>query len=88
MLWNLRNFFVEAKFVDYSNIRIFNSDEQPKEINGIPVTTCLNYLGVKVHNKDCFSLHREECLNKAKRYANLMPAVIAKSCNKLMIGKT
>ena len=72
-----------------SNILIFNSDEQPKEINGIPVTTCLNYLGVKVHNKkDCFSLQREECLNKAKRYANLMPAVIAKSCNKLMIGKT
>ena len=34
-----------------SNILIFNSDEQPKEINGIPVTTCLNYLGVKVHNK-------------------------------------
>ena len=32
-----------------SNILIFNSDEQPKEINGIPVTTCLNYLGVKVH---------------------------------------
>ena len=31
---------------------IFNSDEQPKEINGIPVTTCLNYLGVKVHNNN------------------------------------
>ena len=27
-------------------------------------------------------------MNKARRYANLMPAVIAKSCNKLLIGKT
>ena len=31
-----------------------------KILNRIPVTTCLNYLGVKVHNKkDCFSLQRE-----------------------------
>ena len=29
-----------------SNILIFNSDKQPQEINGIPVTTCLNYLRV------------------------------------------
>ena len=27
-------------------------------------------------------------MNKARRYANLIPAVIAKSCNKLLIGKT
>ena len=27
-------------------------------------------------------------MNKARRYANLMPAVIAKSCNKLLNGKT
>ena len=27
-------------------------------------------------------------MNKARRYANLMPAVIAKSCNKLLIRKT
>ena len=27
-------------------------------------------------------------MNKARRYANLMHAVIAKSCNKLLIGKT
>ena len=63
-----------------SNILIFNSDEQPKEINGILVTTCLNYLGVKVHTKkDCFGLQKEECLNNAKKYANLMPVVIAKA---------
>ena len=27
-------------------------------------------------------------MNKAKKYSNLMPAVIAKSCNKLLIVKT
>ena len=44
-----------------SNILIFNSDKQPQEINGIPVTTCLNCLRGKVYNKDCFSLQREVC---------------------------
>ena len=32
--------------------------------------------------------HRIESMNKAKKYSNLMPAVIAKRCNKLLIGKT
>ena len=49
----------------------------------------MNYLGVTVQNKkDCFKLHKEECLNKARHRSNLMPAVIAKSCNKILIGKT
>ena len=48
----------------------------------------MNYLGVTVQNKkDCFKLHKEECLNKARHRSNLMPAVIAKSCNKILIGK-
>ena len=47
------------------------------------------YLGVTIQNKrDCFKKHTIEQMNKARRYANLMPAVIAKSCNKLLIGKT
>ena len=72
-----------------SNILIYNSKEQPDHIEGIPVTNKMNYLGVTVQNKkDCFKLHKEECLNKARHRSNLMPAVIAKSCNKILIGKT
>ena len=44
--------------------------------------------GVTVQNKkDCFKLHKEECSNKARHRSNLMPAIIAKSCNKILIGK-
>ena len=72
-----------------SNILIYNSKEQPDHIEGIPVTNKMNYLGVTVQNKkDCFKLHKEECLNKARHRSNLMPAVIAKSCDKILIGKT
>ena len=72
-----------------SNILIYNSKEQPNHIEGIPVTNKMNYLGVTVQNKkDCFKLHKEEWLNKARHRSNLMHAVIAKSCNKILIGKT
>ena len=40
------------------------------------------------NKRDCYKLHRIESMNKAKKYSNLMPAVIAKICNKLLIGKT
>ncbi len=72
-----------------SNVLIFNTKDQPDEIGGIPVSTKINYLGVTIQNKrDCFKLHRTDSINKAKKYSNLMPAVIARSCNKLLIGKT
>ena len=71
-----------------SNILIYNSKEQPDHIEDIPVTNKMNYFGVTVQNKkDCFKLHKEECLNKARHRSNLMPAVIAKRCNKILIGK-
>ena len=47
------------------------------------------YFGVTLQNKrDCYKLHIIESMNKAKKYSNLMPAVIARGCNKLLIGKT
>ena len=72
-----------------SNILIFNSKIQPEEIEGIPVTKNITYLGVIIQNKkDCYKQHKIESIKKAKKYSNLMPVVIAKSCNKLLIGKT
>ena len=76
---------------DKSNIMIFNHKEKIHEdnIEGIQITDTINYLGVTIQNKrDCFKKHTIKQMNKARRYANLMPAVIAKSCNKLLIGKT
>jgi len=72
-----------------SNILIYNYKEQPEEIEGIKVTDNIIYLGINIQNKkDCFKLHRKDSIKKARKYSNLMPAVIAKSCNKLLIGKT
>ena len=42
------------------------------EFNGILVTSGLSYFAVVIHKKkQCFSLQGEECLNKARKYANL-----------------
>ena len=72
-----------------SCIQIYNNKNQPTQIEDIPVTNSFVYLGVTLQNKrDCYKLHRIESMNKAKKYSNLMPAVITKSCNKLLIGKT
>ena len=72
-----------------SSILIYNNKNQPTQIEDIPVTSSFVYLGVTIQNKRyCYKLHRIESMNKAKKYSNLMPAVIAKSCNKLLIGKT
>ena len=49
-------------------------------IEGIQITDTINYHGVTIQNKkNCFKKHTIEQVNKARRYANLMPAVIAKS---------
>ena len=72
-----------------SNIIIFNSKNQPEYIEDIHVTTNITYLGVKIQNKkDCYKLQRIEASKKANKYSSMMPAVIAKSCNKILIGKT
>ena len=75
---------------DKSNIMIFNYKETTEEfIEDIPVTKKINYLGITIQNKkDCYKLQKLESLEKAKKNANIMPAVIAKSCNKMIIGKT
>ena len=71
-----------------SNIFINNFKEQPDHIEGIPVTNKIQYVGVTVQNKnECSKLHKEECLNKARHRSNLMPAVIAKGCNIILLGK-
>ena len=72
-----------------SNIIIFNMKEKPNEIENIKVTDRIKYLGITVcDKKDCFKVQKEEMLQKAQKLANMTYPVIAKSCNKLLIGKT
>ena len=40
------------------------------------------------NNKDCFRLQKEKIIEKANKMANLVPAIIHRSSNKLLIGKT
>ena len=72
-----------------SNIIIFNSNNQPGYIEDIQITTSITYLGVNIHNKkDCYKLQRTEATKRANKCSSMMPAIIAKSCNIILIGKT
>ena len=71
------------------NILIFNMNEMPEEIENIEVTEEIRYLGVVINNtKDCFKTYRSDKTNFAYKMANLTYSVIARSCNRLLIGKT
>ena len=68
-------------------VTIFNSKNQPEYIEDIPITTSITYLGVNIHNKkDCYKLQRQQ--KEPKKYSSMMPAIVAKSCNIILIGKT
>ena len=72
-----------------SNILIFNTKEQPEEIEGIKVTTHIKYLGLTLDNKrNCIKTKREKSTERAHKLANITYSIIEKSYNKLMIGKT
>ena len=72
-----------------SKFMIFNQKNQPSHIEEIEVVKSLKYLGVTITNKrDCFKEHRENTIDKAQRLANLTYSVMARSCNKMLIGKT
>ena len=77
-------------WLNMHNIMMFNYKETTEEfIEDISITKKINYLGITIQDKkDCYKLQKLENLEKAKKNANIMPAVIAKSCNKLIIGKT
>ena len=72
-----------------SNIIIFNIERMPKEVQGIAVTNEIRYLGVTINNtRDCFKAHKARKMEQAAKMANMTYSVIARSCNKLLIGKT
>ena len=71
-----------------SCILIYNNKNQPTQVEDIPATNSFVYIGVTIQNKrNFYKLHIIGSMNKAKKYSNRMPVVIARSCNKLLIGK-
>ena len=71
-----------------SNVLIYNMNDQPDRIEDIEVKTSLKYLGVKITNaKNCFDEFKNEQLLKAKQLANISHSIMARSCNRLLIGK-
>ena len=74
---------------DKSAVIVFNCKEQPKEVEGIATTDNLTYLGVKIKNqRNMFKEQKKQMIEKAQRMANMTYGVIARSCNKLLVGKT
>ena len=72
-----------------SKVIIFNMQEKPDTIRNIKVADKIKYLGVTINDKrNCFQVQKEEMFQKANRLANMTYSVIAKSCSKMLIGKT
>ena len=64
-------------------------EQQPKEIKMIEVQNTVKYLGVTLNNKrNCYSNHIRDSMVKGNKYVSILPATIATSTNRLLIGKT
>jgi hypothetical protein len=65
------------------------NDPHPEKIRGIDVVSNIKYLGVQIENgRKCFTLHKKMKMEDAKRMSMLTSSVIARYCNKMLIGKT
>lgn len=72
-----------------SNILIFNEKHKPKEIEQIRVTSEIKYLGLIINDTvNCFKHYKTTKLEATLKYANMTYSIIARSCNKILIGKT
>ena len=72
-----------------SNIIVYNMKEEPTSIESIEVKSSFKYLGVTVENtRNMFKKQKSTMIEKAQKMANMTYSVIAKSCNKLLIGNT
>ena len=68
---------------------ICKNEEQVRNIAGIEVVSNVKYLGVEITNgKDIYKTHKNNKIQKAKNMANMITGVIARSSNRLLIGRT
>ena len=64
-------------------------EDKPEEIEGIKVTESIKYLGIEIEGKkNMFKKQRKSMIKKAEKLSNMTYSVIAKSCHKILIGKT
>ena len=71
------------------HIIIYNMQEQPDSIEEVEVRNNIKYLGIEISNsRNMFKNQKSIMIGKAQKMANITYSVIAKSCNKLLIGKT
>lgn len=74
---------------DKCNILIYNLKLDITEIEGIQIMDKIKYLGITIENKrNIFSAQKKIAIEKAEKMANMTYPIIAKSCNKILIGKT
>ena len=67
----------------------FTYSEGIEDVVGIKVVHNIKYLGLIINDgQDIFRDQKEEMNNKASRFSNLTYSVIAKSYNKMRMGKT
>lgn len=74
---------------DKSYIMIYNSNTEQDNISGVKITNEIRYLGINITNKRrCFKNFKATKINEARRLSNTTAAVVARSSNRLLIGKT
>ena len=69
---------------------VFNGriDREENSLGGIRVMEGMKYLGVEVSaKKDCFGGNRKKKIGVAEGMANVTYSVVARACERLMIGK-
>ena len=72
-----------------STIVIFNMRDKPQEIAGIRTNNTLKYLGITINDsKNLFKEHKKLMMDKAVRLANMTYSVVARSCARMLVGKT
>lgn len=76
--------------VGKSKCMIFNgTGNEAGSVRGIQIVEKMKYLGTLItQHKDCFKENRKDRMKLAERMANVAYSVVARSCNRLLIGKT
>ena len=72
-----------------ATVLIFNMKDKPQEIAGIRISNTVKYLGITINDtKNLFKEHKRLMIEKAIRMANITYSVVARSCARMLIGKT
>ena len=72
-----------------SNCVMFNVEREIQEIEGVKTSERVKYLGVEIQGKrNLFERRRGEMVSRAKSLSTLTYSVVARSCHKVIVGKS